>query len=89
MRTTVDIDDAIMAELRQRAHRRHTSLKTVVNEALRTAVAGGDVAGAEPYTCPTFAMGECRHAGFDMDKALRIAGAVEDAEIARKLELRK
>lgn len=42
---------------------------------------------AEPYRTPSRPLG--LRAGIDLDKALGLASDLEDAEIVRKLELRK
>jgi hypothetical protein len=89
MRTTVDITDDIMKQLRSTAHRQGASLKDVLNTTLRRGMQKSvDAKRHSPYRCPTFSMGEPK-APFDIDKALAAAAACEDSETARKLELRK
>lgn len=89
MRTTLTVDDSVMAELKQRAHESGRSFKEVVNEVLRAGLEqGGGPPAGRPYTVPTARMGAPR-AGFDLDKAVTLAGALEDAELVRKLEQRK
>ena len=90
MRTTIDIDDGIMAQLREMAHRSHTSLKESVNAAIRRGVRS-DLSSvkSEPYRCPTFRMGSPLSDSVNLDKALSLAFAIEDSEVARELELRK
>jgi hypothetical protein len=71
--------------LRALAHERGLPLRTVINDALR--------AGTRPqhererYVPPTYPLGI--RPGVDIDKALELAAADEDREIAHKLELRK
>ena len=89
MRTTIELDDDLLKQLREQAFRTRIQLRRVVNAALRKAVEGERSPRRQPYHCPTFAMGQPVAPGIDLDKALRLAGALEDAEIARKLELRK
>ena len=43
---------------------------------------------AEPYECPTFSMGH-PPSSVNLDKALQLAGELEDGETAREMELRK
>lgn len=86
MRTTVTLDDDVVATLRDLARERNISFK----EALNTSVRLGTRASAgssRAYRVPTRALG--LRPGVNLDKALRLAGELEDAEIARKLELRK
>jgi hypothetical protein len=86
MRTTIDLDPDVDARLRALARERRVPLRTVINEALRAGIqpAAGDV---PPYTLPSRRLGV--RPGIDLDKALRLAGELEDAEIVRKLDLRK
>ncbi len=62
---------------------RGESFKTVVNEALRAGLGGG---GRHETPMPTFDMGEPM---VDLDKALALAGAMEDEELVRRLQLRR
>jgi hypothetical protein len=90
MRTTVDIDDGVVMEVKKIARSRHTSLRSIVNEALRLIVTGADM-GRKPerYSAPAYSMGRCMPAGFNPDKALSVASALEDAEVAREMDLRR
>ncbi|MGM0575327.1 MAG: DUF2191 domain-containing protein [Myxococcota bacterium] len=88
MRTTLTVDDTVMRELRELAHRSGVPLKQVVNQALvRGLDALREPAEAEPYETPTYSMGEARVP--NLDKALALAATLEDEEIARKLTARK
>ena len=86
MRTTVTLDEDVAAALRHRAAERGLSFKEALNAALREGLAspGG---GPRAYTVPARPMGLRRDV--DLDKALGLAGALEDDEVARKLALRK
>ena len=86
MRTTIDLDPDVDARLRALARERGVSLRTVINDALRasTQPGGGE---APPYTLPSRRLGV--RPGLDLDKALRLAGQLEDDEIMRKLDMRK
>jgi len=86
LRTTVDLDPDIDARLRALARERGVPLRTVINDALRAGTKPG-AGDAPPYTLPSRRLGV--RPGIDLDKALRLAGEVEDDEIVRKLDLRK
>lgn len=86
MRTTVTLDPDLAARLRVLARQRGTSFKETLNSVLRRGL--GDETGApRPYKLQTHSLG--LRPGIDLDKALRLAAELEDAEIVRKLELRK
>jgi hypothetical protein len=85
MRTTVTLDQDVAAKLRQVARERGVSFKSALNDAVRTGLSGGG--SSRRYRMPVRRMGV--REGVDLDKALRLAGELEDAEILRKLELRK
>lgn len=89
MRITLTIDDSVMAELKQRAQESGRSFKEVVNDVLRAGLEqGGGPPAERPHTARTARI-RCPRTGIDLDKAITLAGALEDAELARKLELRK
>ena len=86
MRTTVTLEPDLAAKLRALARERGVSFKDALNGALRLGLsAAGD--SARPYRLPTRPMR--LRPGIDLDKALRLASELEDAETIRKLELRK
>jgi hypothetical protein len=82
MRTTLTIDDDLLAKLRQRARERGVPLKQVINEALR---AGLEPRGGGPrrYRIPKLKLRA--RPGVDLDRALALAGELEDRELVRKL----
>ena len=89
MRTTLTLDEQIAKALKAAAHRSGKPLKQVVNETLRAGLAAGRSSGrARPYRVKPASLGGVLP-GVDLDKALRLAGTLEDQEIARKLGLRK
>jgi hypothetical protein len=88
MRTTVDLDPHLLKRLRAEAHRRGVPFKDMLTTVLRRGLEHRPAAPAARYRCPTFAMGR-QPESLNLDKALAIAGALEDEEIARKLALRK
>jgi len=85
MRTTVDIEAQLLKRLRAEAHRQGVSVKTLLNRALRRPLEERRVA-AKPYRCPSFAMGAPVR---PLDKALAIADALQEEEIAQRLALRQ
>lgn len=88
MRTTVRLDDELLEQLRIRAHREHVSITRLINRALRAGLragVGGRRAQAK-YRERVHGMGEPR---LSLDKALALAGALEDDGIVRELAARK
>lgn len=85
LRTTVTLDPDVAAKLRALARERGISFKEALNTSVRRGLGAGGI--ARPYQVPARSMG--LRAGVDLDKATRLAGELEDAEIVRKLELRK
>ncbi len=88
MRTTLTLDDDVAEELRRLAHSTRRSFKDVVNNAIRTGLARRRGARPRRYRLEPTSLGGVRP-GIDLDKALQLADSLEDAEVARKLELRK
>jgi hypothetical protein len=87
MRTTLSIDDEILAELKERALRQNVPFKQVVNQVLRRGLeADSRPTARKPFRAKTFSMGQALIPG--LDKSLTIAAALEDEEVARKLALR-
>lgn len=88
MRTTIDIQKDLLKRIRDQAHKQGLSFKEYLNTLLRRGLEAPMRRPAEPYHCPSIAMG-APAAGFDLDHALRLAGELEDDESARDLRLRK
>jgi hypothetical protein len=86
MRTTVTLDPDVAAKLKAVARQRGVSFKQALNQAVRAGLAAGRRTERrfQPYTRP---MG--LRPGVSLDKASRLAAALEDDEILGKLELRK
>lgn len=84
VRTTLAIDEDVRLLLERRMHERGVSFKEAVNGALRD----GLVEGGEPtkYQTPTFDLGEPL---VPLEKALRLAGELEDEELLRRMAVRK
>lgn len=83
------LDPDVIAALREQAHQRGQSVKQVLNDAVRAGLSArsGSEGGASAYAVPARPMG--LRPGVDLDKALSLAGDLEDAEILHKLALRK
>jgi plasmid stability protein len=86
LRTTITLDDTLARELQRRAADSGRSFKDVVNETLLRGLSEGP--GRKRYRQRTFSLGGAVE-GVDLTKALALAGALEDDEIARKLTRRK
>jgi len=87
-RTTLTLDADLARALRQRAHDSRRSFKEVVNEAIRAGLSAGRPPRRRAYRLKALHLGGVRP-GLDLDKALQLAAALDDAETARKLEMRK
>jgi hypothetical protein len=86
MRTTVTLDEDVAAKLKQKARERGVSFKAVLNDAVRDGLAGSSPSSRR-FRVRARPMGV--RPGVNLDKALRLADELEDAEIIRKLDLRK
>ncbi len=88
MRTTIQIDDSLLRELKEEAHREGLSLTKLVNRVLRYGMNGlrQRKKAKSPYREKTFLMGEPK---LNIDKALSLAAMLEDQEIIDKLARRK
>lgn len=86
MRTTVTLDADVAARLKAVARARGISFKQALNTAVRAGL-GGDRRAARSFKQYAQPMG--LRPGFNLDKALQLAGGLEDEEIARRLERRK
>ncbi len=86
MRTTVTLDPDVAARLKAVARERGVPFKVALNDAVRSGL-DASAAPTRPYRVPTRPMGLLP--GVDLDRALRLAADDEDAEIVRKLHLRK
>ena len=84
MRTTVTLDEDVAAKLKQAARERGVSFKVAINDAIRAGLSDSATA-RKPFKMKTAPLG----ARINIDKALTIAGEMEDEEIIRKMELGK
>lgn len=87
MRTTVTLDPDVAAKLKQTARDRGISFKEALNTSVRRGLQGGGPQASKPYRVAPRRLGA--RPGVDLDKALTLAGELEDSEIVRKLSLRK
>jgi hypothetical protein len=85
MRTTVTLDPDVAEQLKALARRRNLSFKAALNSIVRAGLAAER--DGRPYQAPARPMG--LRPGVDLTHALRLADALEDEEIVRKLALRK
>jgi hypothetical protein len=86
MRTTVTLDPDVATRLKAVARERGISFKQALNNAVRAGL-GGPRKAARRFTQYAQPMG--LQPGFNLDKALQLAGALEDEELVRRLERRK
>jgi hypothetical protein len=87
MRTTVTLDPDVAAKLKEEMRRRDISFKEALNSSIRKGLDSGGHPRGKPYKVRTAKMGA--RPGVDLDKALALAGRLEDEEILRKMALRK
>jgi hypothetical protein len=88
MRTTLTLDADVARALKEEARRSGRPLKSVVNETLRVGFAARKSPVGRRYRLTPVSLGGVVD-GVDLDRALRLAEALEDEAIGRKLELRK
>ena len=86
MRTTVTLDPDVAAKLKQLSRDRGVSFKEALNSSVRRGLSSAEAA-RRPYRVPARRLGV--RPGVDLERALRLAGELEDAETLRKLALRK
>jgi hypothetical protein len=88
VRTTLTLDEDLAKTLRAEARRSGRPLKRIVNETLRAGLVARKRRPARRYRLTPVHLGGVVP-GVELDKALKLAAALEDEETARKLELRK
>jgi hypothetical protein len=88
MRTTLTIDDGIAKALKDLAHRSNKPFKEVVNDTLRAGLRAQRAPKAKRYRVKPASLGGVLP-GVNLDKALALADALEDQEIAAEIERRK
>jgi hypothetical protein len=80
MRTTVTLDPDVEAKLKATMRERGISFKAALNDAVRAGIDRSPV--ARPFKVHTAPLG----IRINIDKALTIAGEMEDEEVLRKIE---
>ncbi|MBA3300898.1 MAG: antitoxin [Thermoleophilaceae bacterium] len=83
MRTTVTLDADVAAAVKRLQRERGVPFKRALNDALRAGLSGP----SERVPFGAFDMG--LRPGVDLDKALRLAGELEDADLVTRLRARK
>jgi hypothetical protein len=84
MRTTVTLDPDVEAKLKTTMRERGVSFKAALNDAVRAGLAG-EATPQKRFRVKAAPLG----ARFNIDKALQVAGEMEDEEILRKLDMGK
>jgi hypothetical protein len=84
MRTTVTLDPDAEALLRRRMRERGVSFKVALNDAIRAGLAGSPP--GRPFRTPTADLGR---PAVNLDRALQLAGELEDEELVRKRRVGK
>ncbi|CAN5803449.1 antitoxin [soil metagenome] len=84
MRTTITLDPDVEILVKKLMRERGVSFKEAVNLAIRSGLAPKD--DDAPFVTRTFDMGKPR---VPLEKALQLAGELEDEELVRKIALRK
>lgn len=87
MRTTVTLDPDVVAKLKEEMRKKDISFKEALNSSVRRGL-GRDEAKPRSYRLPPPQRMGARP-GVNLDKALQLAGELEDAETIRKLHLGK
>jgi len=83
MRTTVTLDPDTEQLLRARMEERQISFKQALNDTLREAMTAAPAAA--PFRTRTAALGRPT---VNLDKALQLAGELEDEELVRRMRRR-
>ncbi|MGH9188092.1 MAG: antitoxin [Acidimicrobiales bacterium] len=86
MRTTVTLDPDVAALLKKRMKERGMGFKQALNDALRSGLTEPRKR-SKPFRTRTFNMGFPPNV--NLDKALQLAGQLEDEELIRKMQLGK
>lgn len=87
MRTTLTLDDDLMARLKEEAHRRRVPFRDVVNEALRRGLGRGPAPRAGKVKIRTW--DAKLRPGFDPNGFNRLADELEDEALVAKFRARR
>jgi len=85
MRTTITLEPDVEALIRKAMKERSISFKEALNSAVREGLT--QAKSKRQFAQKSWSLGREQH--FRWDKALAVAAAIEDEELARKLSLRK
>ena len=88
MRTTLTLDDDVAADLKRQARKSGRPFREVLNDAVRRGLQARATPAKAPYRLKPVSLGGVLP-GVDLDRALRLADALEDEATARELEMRK
>jgi hypothetical protein len=86
VRTTVTLDADAEALVKALMREQGITFKQAVNEAIRRGLGGARGSERRRYRTPTRRMGT---PAVPLDRALRVAGELEDEELVRRLAARK
>lgn len=84
MRTTIDLDNTLLERLRDAAHREGVPFRAMLHRVLLAGLESRKPAATVVYETPVRPLGRVRE-GVDLVKALELAAALEDEDVARKL----
>ena len=84
MRTTIDLDDALLQRLRDTAHREGVPFKALLHRVILRGLDEAPSVAPTHYEPRSYNMGPVRE-GYDLVKARWIADDLEDEEIIRKI----
>jgi hypothetical protein len=77
MRTTIRLDDDLLAKAKKAALERGTTLTAVIEDALRRALAPGSQERGNPFSVPTF-RGDGLRPGVDLDDTASLLDAMDE-----------
>lgn len=82
------LDDDVAADLKRLARKTGRPFREVLNDAVRRGLLAKAAPAKAPYRLKPVSLGGVLP-GVDLDRALRLADALEDEATARELEMRK
>ena len=88
MRTTIDLDDALLKTLRDEAHRQGISFRTLLHRVIHRGMEKPNVRREVAYKAPWHFLGRVRE-GVDLVKAVSLVSALEDEQAIRALGARR
>lgn len=84
MRTTIDLDEAVLQRLKDEAHRLGVPFKAVLHRVILRGLEELPHMSEARYAPPSSSFGQVRE-GIDLVKARHLADDLEDEEIMRKM----